>query len=154
MTLLGTDRNAPDAWFGNLPVTSRYSYGIAGERFFREIKDAGRIFGTYCDECDHTYVPATLFCERCFSKLDEWIDLGNKGEIFSYTQLYEDYDGSDRETPLLIAFVKIADGGIVHHLDEVEIDNVYIGMPVEAVFKSKDEREGSILDIKYFKPVI
>lgn len=152
MTLLESDRNAPEAWLGDLPVTSRYSFGLAGERFFREIKNNGRILGTYCENCDHTYVPATLFCERCFNTLDEWVDVGLKGEVNTFTFLYKNYDGSDRDVPLLIAFVQIADGGLVHYLDEMSIDDVYIGMTVEAVFKSKNEREGSISDIKYFKP--
>jgi uncharacterized OB-fold protein len=38
-------------------------------------------------------------------------------------------------------------------LDEVHLDDLDIGMSVEAVFKPKGEREGSILDIKYFRPV-
>jgi len=38
-------------------------------------------------------------------------------------------------------------------LGEVELDELYIGLPVEALFKPKKEREGSILDIKYFRPL-
>jgi uncharacterized OB-fold protein len=38
-------------------------------------------------------------------------------------------------------------------MGEVELDQVEIGMTVEAVFKPKSKRIGSILDIKYFKPV-
>jgi len=37
-----------------------------------------------------------------------------------------------------------------------EVDNpdeLKIGMRVKAVFKEKKDREGSILDIKYFKPI-
>ena len=43
MTLLEPDKNAPKAWYGDLPVTSRYTFGIAGERFFREIQENGVI---------------------------------------------------------------------------------------------------------------
>jgi hypothetical protein len=42
---------------------------------------------------------------------------------------------------------------LVHALDEVEPEDVYLGMRVEAVFRERDEREGSINDIKYFRPV-
>ena len=35
MTLLNRDPKAPVAWQGDLPVTNRYTYGLAGERFFR-----------------------------------------------------------------------------------------------------------------------
>jgi len=54
-----------------------------------------------------------------------------------------------------MAFVQLdgADGGLVHYLDEVAPEQVYIGMDVEAVFKEKAERKGSITDIKYFRPL-
>ena len=59
MSLLEHSPDAPSAWSGTLPVTNRYTLGLAGERFFRAFKDEGRIYGTYCQECDVTYVPAT-----------------------------------------------------------------------------------------------
>jgi len=153
MTLLERDRNAPQAWHGNLPVTSRYTYGLAGERFFRAIKDEGKLLGTYCPQCERTYVPATLFCERCLSQLDEWVDVGTTGEVLTFTLLYENVDGSRRELPEIVAFVRFGDGGIVHRLGRVVPENVEIGLQVEAVFKDPEDREGSILDIVYFKPV-
>jgi len=81
MTLLHRDQNAPKAWLGSLPVTSRYTFGVAGERFFRAIKDQGKILGTHCAKCNHIYVPAVIFCERCLSDLDEWIDVGLIGDV-------------------------------------------------------------------------
>ena len=153
MTLLERDPNAPGAWFGDLPVTSRYTFGLAGERFFRALKDEGRIFGTRCPHCEHTYVPAMLYCERCLAQLEEWVDVGTQGEIHTYTLLYENYDGSSREQPEIVAFVKIADGGLVHRLGEVDPGEIEFDMLVEAVFKPQDERGGSILDITYFRPI-
>jgi uncharacterized OB-fold protein len=153
MTLLNRDPNAPEAWLGELPVTNRYTFGLAGEKFFRTLKDEGRILGTHCSHCDQTYVPATVFCERCLAKLDEWVDVGTSGEIDTFTLLYVNLDGSFREKPEIIAFVRFADGGLVHRLGGVEIDHVEIGMVVQAVFKPASERIGSILDIDYFKPV-
>ena len=152
MTLLERDKTAPQAWHGNLPVTSRYTFGLAGEKFFRAIKDEGKILGTHCPKCERTYVPAALFCERCLSELDEWIDVGTTGEVHTFTLLYENYDGSHRETPEVVAFVKLGDGGIVHRLNGLAPEDVEIGMPVEAVFKEAADRAGSILDIVYFKP--
>ena len=153
MTLLERDKNAPQAWYGNLPVTSRYTFGLAGERFFRAIKEEGVIYGTCCQKCERTYVPATLFCERCLSELDEWIDVGTIGEVHTFTLLYQNYDGSRRDTPELIAFITLGDGGIIHRLGGVAPEDVEIGMKVGAVFKEPGDREGSILDIVYFKPV-
>lgn len=153
MSLLSSDHESPSVWQGNLPVTSRYTFGLAGERFFRALKDEGRILGSYCPRCDFTYVPGRIFCERCLGELDEWMDAGTQGEVHTFTLLYADQDGSLLEQPRLVAMVRISDGGLVHLLGEVDPQDITIGMPVEAVFKPKNERQGSIEDILYFRPL-
>ncbi|MGD1995371.1 MAG: Zn-ribbon domain-containing OB-fold protein [Anaerolineae bacterium] len=143
------------AWEGDIPITSRYTAGLAGERFFREIQENGQLLGTRCPECDRTYVPPRLNCERCFSKLDEWVEVPSTGTVHTFTVVHLDLDGSRSEEPHILAFVRLdnTDGGLVHFLSEVEPAQLYIGMYVEAVFRDKEERKGSILDIAYFRPV-
>ena len=153
MTLLDRCPRASGAMHGNLPVTNRYTYGLAGERFFRTIMNDGRILGTRCPHCEIIYVPAVAFCERCLAELDEWVDVGTTGEVHTFTFLYDNYDGTPRQTPEVVAFVHLGDGGLVHRLGEVELQDVEMGMIVEAIFKPKSERTGSILDIDYFRPV-
>jgi uncharacterized OB-fold protein len=143
------------AWRGDLPITSRYTAGVAGERFFREIKDHARILGTRCATCSLTYVPATMFCERCFAELDEWVEVPSHGTVFTYTILHVDLDGRPLDPPAVLAYIKLdeSDGGLVHHIGETEPEAVFIGLEVEAVFKDSGEREGSILDIQHFRPI-
>lgn len=71
------------------------------------------------------------------------------------TVAYVNVDGTKLKKPIIWAMVKIdkVHGGFVHKLGEVDPEDVEIGMRVEAVFKEKKERVGSMLDIKYFKPV-
>jgi uncharacterized OB-fold protein len=152
MTLLQRDPKAPVSWLGDLPITNRYTYGLAGEKFFRSLKDEGKILGTHCPHCDHTYVPAAAFCERCLGKLDEWIDMGTIGDVVTYTVLSVALDGSPLEKPQIIAFIRFGDGGLIHHLGEIEPEQIEIGLMVEAVLLPASKRTGSILDIKYFKP--
>ena len=132
-----------------------YTLGVAGDRFFKEIKENARIMGAKCKKCGLLYVPPRLFCERCFEKLKDWVDVGKKGVVHTYTVAHIDVDGSKLKEPTIWAVIKIdnAHGGLVHKLGETDPKNVKIGMSVEAVFKGKRERKGSILDIKYFKPV-
>ena len=152
MTLLERDKHAPGAWQGSLPVPSRYTYGLAGERFFRALKDEGVILGSYCPNCDHTYVPATVFCERCLDELNDWDDMGLEGELHTFTVLFVGYDGEPLETPEVVGLVSFGDGGIVHRID-ADPDDLFIGMPMRAVLKPAGERVGSILDIEGFEPV-
>lgn len=142
------------SWKGKIPLNYIYTVGIAGERFFREIKDSAKFVGTKCDKCNVIYVPPKIYCERCFSRLENYTDVGTKGTVHTFTICYENVDGTKKEEPTIIAMVKIdgTDGGLIHWLGEIDSKDVEIGMTVEAIFKTKEEREGSILDIKYFKP--
>ncbi|HHH41421.1 MAG TPA: Zn-ribbon domain-containing OB-fold protein [Chloroflexi bacterium] len=143
------------AWLGEIPIQSRYTVGIAGERFFREIQEHGRFLGTRCPECDLIYVPPRLYCEACFAHLEEWVEVPTTGYVYTYTVVHQDLDGEPLPEPRLLAFIQLdgTDGGLVHFLGDVEPDQVRLGMRVEAVFKEKAERRGSILDIVHFRPV-
>jgi uncharacterized OB-fold protein len=142
------------AWEGDIPISSRYTAGIAGEAFFREIKDKGRLLGTRCSTCELTYVPPVMFCERCFAQLDDWLPVADTGAVFTYTVLHLDLDEKELPEAEVLAYVKLdgSDGGLIHRLGEVDPDDVEIGMQVEAVWKPPAEREGSILDIDHFRP--
>jgi hypothetical protein len=111
--------------------------------------------GTRCTACDLVYVPATMFCERCFAELEEWVEVPSQGEVFTFTVLYRDLDEKPLVPPAILAYVKLegANGGLVHYLGEIEPEQVHIGLAVEAAFKDVAEREGSILDVRYFRPV-
>jgi uncharacterized OB-fold protein len=142
-------------WEGQIPMSYIYTVGRAGEKFFREMIN-GKILGAKCNSCNLIYVPPRIYCERCFERLeDNYLEVGTKGKVHTFTQCYETYEGIRKENPSIVAVIRIdgTEGGFVHWLGEVEFKEVYFGMPVEAVFKDKKEREGSILDIKYFRPI-
>ena len=141
-------------WEGNMPTLGRYT-GIAGEKFFRAIQQDGQFLGTICNSCAITYVPPRLYCERCFDHLDEWVEVPTTGRVYTFTIVHLDLDGNSLPEPRMMAFVQLdtTDGGLVHFLEEVDPEQVCIGMHVEAVLKDKLERTGSILDIQYFRPI-
>jgi len=141
-------------WEGEFPVRYLYTCGIAAERFFREIKDHGTIKGLRCHECDVVHLPPSIYCDRCFSPLEDWVEVGPRGSLHSFTISYLNRDGTRREEPTLLGIIKIdgTEGALIHRLGEVELHELEIGMPMEAVFKEPGERQGSILDILYFRP--
>ena len=140
-------------WIGDMETDYVYTLGVVGERFFKEVKENGRIMGAKCPGCNIVYLPPRLYCEKCFEKLEEWVDLGKKGVIHTFTVATMDVNGSKLEEPVIYALIKFdgVHGGIIHKIGET--DKVSIGMKVEAVLRPPHERKASINDIEYFKPV-
>ncbi len=143
-------------WTGQIPLEYIYTFGRAGEAYFRSIAEKGTFLGAKCNKCDITYVPPRTYCEKCFDRLeDNYIDVGTKGSVLTYTVLYKNLDGSQKEVPTIMAMVILegTEGGVLHYLGGIEPEDVAIGMAVEAVFIPESERKGGINDIKYFKPI-
>jgi len=145
----------PKHVYGTMEADYLYTLGVAGERFFKAIKDNSVIMGAKCDKCGVVYLPPRLYCEVCFSELKEWVDVGKRGYVYTYTIAYVDHDGKPLDKPIIYALIRINGtvGGILHKLGEVDPEKVYIGMEVEAVLKPPEQRTGSINDILYFRPV-
>ncbi len=136
---------------------ARYAWdaGIAIGRFLAELKK-GRIVGRRCHRCRRTMVPPRMFCEQCFRPTDRWVVLEDSGRVNTYSVSYLRWDASRLEEPTIPAVIEI-DGaskgmGIMHLLGEVDPKDVQMGMRVKAVWKPARQREGSILDIRYFRP--
>ncbi len=141
------------AWPGDFPVSHLYTMGIAGERFFRELMKSGRFLGTRCSDCDHVHVPPSIFCPLCFAALEEWKEVGPQGVVRAVTAAHRGVEGESLDAAETLALIQLdgADGLLAHRIGEAE--GVEIGARVEAVFKDATERVGSILDVRYFRPV-
>jgi uncharacterized OB-fold protein len=143
------------AWEGNIPFESLYTAGVAGDRWLRALRDEGRIYGTRCPQCAITYVPARLFCERCFVQLGDeaWTAVGPGGELVSYTVLRVGIDGAPTP-PRALGLVRLdgADTLLPHELGALNGRTLQIGLRVRAVFRPERERRASIRDIAYFAP--
>jgi len=146
---------SPTHWEGEIPVHYVYTYGLAGEAFFRAIKDKGTFLGAHCDECDVTFVPPKVYCDRCFAELKKFIDVGTVGYVDTFTVSFRNMDGSERAKPRILAMIKIegTDGGVIHYLEGIGIEEVALGLPVQAIFKPKAQRKGAIDDIVGFGPL-
>lgn len=142
-------------WLGHMEPDYAYTLGMAGERFFREMKENARIMGTRCKRCGRVYLPPKIYCEECFEKLEEWIDVGTRGTIHTYTVVHLDEHGKKLEKSAVYALIKFKGtfGGLIHKIGEIEPKNVKIDAQIEAIFKPATEREGTINDIKYFRPI-
>lgn len=142
-------------WSGDLNVEKYvFTVGVAGERFFRKLKE-GKLLASRCDKCGTKFFPARSYCERCHSEIKEYYEINNVGKVYTYTIQRKDKNGKKLEKPVIWAIIKFDDmvGGLLHKLEEVEEEDLEIGIRVKPVFKKPEEREGKITDILYFKPI-
>jgi hypothetical protein len=133
----------PYAWAAGRPAT----------RFYQEIAQSRKIYGTRCPACRRVLVPARKACSRCFADTSEWVEVKNTGVVKSFTIVrYAEPLIQPAPPPLAYALIQLdgADTAFIHLLGEVDLQQIKTGMRVEAVFA--DEPKGNILDIRYFKP--
>ncbi len=137
-------------------VQYNWALGQAMSKFLTGLKE-GKILGRTCVKCNRVLVPPRMFCEHCYGPTNEWVELEDTGTIETFSISYIDSDARRIEEPILIGVISI-DGasplhGFMHYFGEMTKDDIHIGMKVKAVWKPKNDREGAITDIKYFKPL-
>ena len=138
---------------GAIIMPYKYSVGSVGAKFFIELRDKKRILGIRCPQCNRVYVPPRSVCGTCFNKLDEWAEVASKGTLLTYTVVHYSLPVHPVQPPFAYGIIQLdgADTGLTHFLGEVDLQDIAIGMRLEAVFKA--ERKGNILDIDYFRPL-
>jgi uncharacterized OB-fold protein len=156
-------------YLGNYRLQFNYSRtaGYAIGTFLNGLKE-GKILGRKCHHCGRILVPPRMFCEWCFRETDQWVEVADTGIIGTYSVSYITADPKVRlEKPIISGVVWLDGtkletpssktvrhwGGFMHYFGEVTPEKIKIGMKVKAVWEPPDKRRGSILDIKYFKPV-
>lgn len=135
---------------GDLPVAFHYTPGVGNTAFFQALRDRGVLLGSRCEACAVTYLPARIFCERCFAELAADRECGPGGTLESFTVGHVGIDGEVLDAPTPVGLVRLdgTDTVLMHHL--LGDGPWRIGMRVEAVVKP--DRDGSILDVEGFRP--
>ncbi|MFW6113727.1 MAG: Zn-ribbon domain-containing OB-fold protein [Actinomycetota bacterium] len=139
---------------GKIAVPYTWTVGSNLSKFYCELRDNGKIWANRCPSCEAVFVPPKAKCIYCYKNLNDWVELPGTGTLESYTVVrYEEPVVHPRKAPFIYGVVKMdgADTGLVHFIDEVDLDDLKVGMRVEAVME--EEREGNILDIKHFRPI-
>ena len=139
---------------GDVPIYHRYTLGIAGERFFKAMRDQRQLLASPCPKCHDRLLPPKIYCERCFEETsNEWVMLSGPGYIRGFTVLHRSLEDEPLDPPEVVALVSWEGvrGGLVHRVGEVAPEAVTIGMAVEPVWAER--RVGAMSDISHFRPV-
>lgn len=132
-----------------------YSVGMHGSKFFNELRDNRRFMALRCLKCKKVYIPPRGVCGDCFVEMKNWIEVGPKGVIGTFTILrfafIDPETGTQKPVPYGYGFIKLdgADTLFQHYISVEDEKKIKIGARVEPVFSKN--RKGSIRDIEYFK---
>jgi uncharacterized OB-fold protein len=115
------------------------------------------LIGEVCPNCEQKIFPPRDICPDCGKEAKELYAFSGKGEVYSYTTIYEAPSGYDTNAPYTVALVKLDEGPMVTaQLTDVDNSAVKIGMPVEMVTRKMrddgDERGVIVYGYK-FRPV-
>ena len=140
---------------GHWDITYEYAAGATGSEFLGRLRDEQRICGIRCSGCERVILPPRGFCERCFIKTEEWVEVGAGGVIESFTISSEPFQGLP-DPPYAIAYVTLdgASTAMVNFVRNIDLSDTQgaarrmaVGTRVEV--KWKDVREGRITDFYY-----
>lgn len=106
---------------------------------WREIPGRYNLVGTKCECCGTVFFPSRTFCPKCrrdsIGKVKE-ARLNRKGEVFTFSIIYEAPDCNNDLKPYAVAMVRNDDGVLLSgQLVDVDLDKIVIGMRVRAVLR-------------------
>jgi uncharacterized OB-fold protein len=98
------------------------------------------LVGEVCPHCDNKIFPPRDVCPNCGGEARTLYAFSGKGEVYSYTTIYEAPAGFDAAAPYTVALVKLDEGPMVTaQLTDLGEQPVEIGMPVEMVTRKLRE---------------
>jgi uncharacterized protein len=145
-------------------VRYRWSAGPYLGKFLKELKDNGKLWVARCSGCGRILLPPRIVCASCYSKVPEypdgWFSLSGKGILVDWQRvIYPQMDpetGQIRDEPYIHGTFRLDhDLLFVHYLGPEDIveGELREGMKVQMEMKPREEREGKVTDIKYFRLV-
>jgi len=129
---------------------------MAVPRLWRHIPTRYNLIGTECKTCGELYFPPRTTCPTC--RRDGRIverKFKGTGKVITYTTIYSASAAFHRQTPYVLAIVKLDEGPQLTGQIVCDPDEVKIGMKVRSVFRKlgEDGPEGVIYYGTKFVPI-
>ena len=127
-------------------------------RHWRLRKQRYGLMGEVCPHCEAKLFPPRDVCPECGGEAKTLYQFSGKGEVYSYTTIYEPPAGYEENAPYTVALVKLEEGPIVTaQLTDLGDEPVQIGAPVEMVtrrLRQDGDERGMIVYGYKFRPVL
>ncbi len=116
------------------------------------------LVGEVCGHCDAKVFPPRDLCPECGEEAKTLYTFSGKGEVYSYTTVFDPPAGFEDNTPYTVAMVRLEEGPLVTaQLTDLENKEVEIGMPVEMVtrkLRSATDERGLLVYGYKFRPLM
>ena len=102
-----------------------YFAGEAASRFFAALKESQQIMGARCPSCQRVLVPARSFCDACFQRTTDWVEVGPEGTLETFTIITAAFPGLP-EPPIVMAYVTLdgADTALVNLVLGLDLSDI------------------------------
>ncbi len=138
------------------PIYLNYNFtaGKAPARFLSQVKK-GLLTGQRCPRCSQVYIPPRGSCAACGVPTEEEVVLPDKATVQSFTIVAIPIPNNPIQPPYIIANLVLDGANIsfIHLMSECVNEEVRIGQRVQAVWKSEEEWDYAMDNIRYFKPI-
>lgn len=138
------------------PVELDYTYsaGQAATRFLRGVAE-GKLLGQRCPVDGKVYVASRGACpNHGVPTGPDTVPVSDKGTLVSYSIVRIPSENLSVDPPFAAVSILLdgSDSTFMHVLSECPLEDVHMGMRVEAVWLPKAEWTTSLKNIKYFRP--
>jgi len=127
-------------------------------RHWRLRKQRYGLVGEVCPHCEAKLFPPRDVCPECGQEAKTLYSFSGRGEVYSYTTVYEPPAGYEESAPYTVALVKLEEGPLVTaQLTDLDEGRVEIGTPVEMVtrrLRSDGDERGLLVYGYKFRPVL
>lgn len=127
-------------------------------RHWRLRKQRYGLVGEVCPHCDAKLFPPRDICPECGQEAKTLYNFSGRGEVYSYTTVYEAPAGFEEVAPYTVALVKLQEGPLVTaQLTDMDGNQIEIGTPVEMVtrrLRSDGDERGLLVYGYKFRPVL
>ena len=127
-------------------------------RHWRLRKQRYGLVGEVCGHCDAKVFPPRDICPSCGEEAKTLYTFSGKGQVYSYTTVFDAPAGFEDSAPYTVAMVKLDEGPFVTaQLTDLDNRTVEIGMPVEMVtrkLRSATDERGMLVYGYKFRPAM
>ena len=127
-------------------------------RHWRLRKQRYGLVGEVCEHCDAKVFPPRDICPSCGEEAKTLYTFSGKGEVYSYTTVFDPPAGFEEASPYTVAMIKLDEGPLVTaQMTDLDNRHIEIGMPVEMVtrrMRSATDERGMLVYGYKFRPVM